>query len=297
MQYKGKTLILDNFRKMLKNYSLDIQDVVRSAILDGVDLSEYLDRYKNDPYKLDQVRLSIKEGLPGVYFGSTSGQSLYRIRKLIGKKDLSALQAQMAKGVIPEEYLDYILSWVEDNIDFSDLNVLIIPKNLLSEFDYGLRNGLDMSPFNTGTKFSKGYIRQCCAIKLNGKEIAEFLPPNKEWDMRVMEQLVDFSRTKNQYVWINVIANISPSESIDRLIPLIELAKQGINIKVLQQGNSKGYVYSIEALSCIMLAYERGYNWEKIFGTIYDSTEMEKILRELEVNKGKKVGGRLRKGM
>lgn len=297
MQYKGKTLILDNFRKILKSYSLDIQDVVRSAILDGVALGNYIDRYRNDPYKLDQIRLAIKEGLPEVYFSSTSGQSLYRIRKLIGKKDLSALETQMSKGVIPEEYLDYILSWVEDNIDFSDLNVLIIPKNLLSEFDYGLRNGLDMSIYNTGTKFSNGYIKQCCAIKLNGKEVTRFLPPNKEWDTRVMEQLVDFSRVKNQSIWENVISNISSNESIDRLVSLIELAKQGINIKVLQQGNAKGYVYSLEALSCIMLAYERGYSWEKIFGTIYDSNEMEKILRELEVNKGKKVGGRLRRGM
>lgn len=275
-----------------------MQDIVRSAILDDVELGDYIDRYKNDPYKLDQIRLAKKEGLPEIYFGSTSGYSLYRIRKLIGKKDLSALEMQMSKGVIPEEYLDYILSWVEDNIDFSSLNVLIIPKNLLSEFDYGLRNGLDMTPYNTGTKFTNGYIRQCCAIKLNGKDdISRFLPPNAEWSAKVMEQLVDFSRTKNQSVWGNVVSNISPNESISRLVPLIELAKQGINIKVLQQGNAKGYVYSEEALSCIMLAYERGYNWEKIFGTIYDSSEMEKILRELEMNRGKKVGGRLRRGI
>ena len=34
MKYKGIILILDNFRSVLKEYSVDIQDVVRSAILD-----------------------------------------------------------------------------------------------------------------------------------------------------------------------------------------------------------------------------------------------------------------------
>ena len=36
MKYKGTTLVLDNFRTVLKDFSVDVQDVVRSALLDNV---------------------------------------------------------------------------------------------------------------------------------------------------------------------------------------------------------------------------------------------------------------------
>ena len=42
MYFKGKKLLLDNFRDVLKNYSLDIQDVVRSCILDDIDVEKYI---------------------------------------------------------------------------------------------------------------------------------------------------------------------------------------------------------------------------------------------------------------
>ena len=77
MVVKGKTLILDNFRKILSNYTVDIQDVVRSAILDGVDISKYIDVCKDNPYRLEQIRLSIKEGLDESLF-NLSGDLLYR---------------------------------------------------------------------------------------------------------------------------------------------------------------------------------------------------------------------------
>ena len=73
IKFKGELLVLDNFRVVLKNYSLDVQDIVRSAILDGLDISEYISQYKNDPYKLDQIRLELKEGLNTSLF-SVSGR-------------------------------------------------------------------------------------------------------------------------------------------------------------------------------------------------------------------------------
>lgn len=60
MEYRNQVLLLDNFRSILSSFSLDVQDVVRSAILDGVDLNPYIERFREDPYKLDQIRLGLK---------------------------------------------------------------------------------------------------------------------------------------------------------------------------------------------------------------------------------------------
>lgn len=50
LNFKGTNLILDNFRTVLRDYSIDVQDVVRSAILDDVDVADYIEICKYCPH-------------------------------------------------------------------------------------------------------------------------------------------------------------------------------------------------------------------------------------------------------
>lgn len=50
-------LTLDNYAQYLQNYSIDIKDEVRNALLDGIDLIPYVKMCKNDPFRLQQIRL------------------------------------------------------------------------------------------------------------------------------------------------------------------------------------------------------------------------------------------------
>ena len=49
MEWNGRKIILDNLREELSAYSVDIQDVVRSAILDGIELGSYVEECREDP--------------------------------------------------------------------------------------------------------------------------------------------------------------------------------------------------------------------------------------------------------
>ena len=296
MEYKGKNLILDNFRTILKGYSVDIQDIVRSAILDGVDISSYLDACKDNPFRLDQIRLCLKEGMSNQFLSITDGELLYRVRDLKGKKSLKSLEQQLSKGALSNEYLDKALTWLEEGVDFSGINISIIPKNLLADFDYGLRNGLNMKPFNTGTSFSPGYIRQCLAIQSNGKSISRLLPPHLELKSDLLQQLVSLSKVKDNSLWNRVVSNIHKDTTSSRLKLLIALAKQNVVLDSLQEFTyDSKYKYSEESLECILEAIDKGLQWKLFFGDVSDPDRMHKMLREHDVNSNRKVSGRLRK--
>ena len=107
MIYENDKLILDNFRTVLKDYSVDVQDVVRSAILDGVDITKYIESCKNNAYRLDQIRLGMKENLEEIFLNIKNGDSIYKIRKLKERGvSLSGIQSQIRQGVLNEESLN-----------------------------------------------------------------------------------------------------------------------------------------------------------------------------------------------
>ena len=61
MYLNSRRVTLDNISEVLVGYSLDIQDEVRSMILDGLDLSEWVSVCRENPYRLNQIRLAVKE--------------------------------------------------------------------------------------------------------------------------------------------------------------------------------------------------------------------------------------------
>ena len=60
MYLNSRRVTLDNISEVLAGYSLDIQDEVRSMILDGLDLSEWVSVCRDNPYLLNQIRLAVK---------------------------------------------------------------------------------------------------------------------------------------------------------------------------------------------------------------------------------------------
>ena len=175
MRYRGSVLVIDNFRSILSDFSRDLQDVVRSAILDGVDISEYIDKCKNNPYRLEQIRLGKIEGLNPIFFSYQAGDIIKGIRNL----------RQMGINLSPvEKYreadmdirsLYYLIEWCKAGYDISNLDLRVLPVNLLGYFDEGLEMGLDMSIFNNGVQFSNRYLKGCMQIHREGLDVQKFL--------------------------------------------------------------------------------------------------------------------------
>lgn len=296
MRFNEELLILDNFRSVLKDYSVDIQDVVRSAILDGVDISDYISQCADNPYRLDQIRLSLKESLPREILNISKGDLIYQIRELKRSGfSLLYIEEQLSRGNLSDEYMKYLISWVKDGVKISGINLAIIPKGLLSTFDYGLRNGFDMRVFNNGYTYTSGYIRCCFVILKNGKSVSPF--KNGKYSIDVMNTLGTFSNT-SKIKWNELISNIDSTTPLERVEILIKIIKAGgmftekLNKKKEKENE---YVYSNECLEIIYKAYLSKLDVNKLLESTTDAPEMRSIMEEMDLEKNRKLGIRLRK--
>lgn len=293
MKYNGKELILDNLREVLKGFSVDIQDTVRSAILDGIDISKYINPCRDNPYRLEQIRLSKKEGMSDIYFSVQNGSILYQIRKMRHKNiDTVWIEKQLKNGTLSSKHFEYMLKWVEDGVNISSLNISLIPNDLLDVFDHGMRSGFDMSLFNNGKSYRPKYIRLCMQIMNNGKYVSFLL--KDEWSMSVLSLLVSFSKAST-LVWNSLVSNIDATTSADRVKCLLPLVSNGISVGKLQRKVNSSYLYSDDCLSLIYKAYCDGLDYEYLIDNSTSHSEMEEMLELMYINKGKKVSGRVRK--
>lgn len=294
MEYEGKQLILDNFRAILTGYSVDVQDVVRSAILDGVDISQYISQCRNNPYRLDQIRLALKDGVEEDFLGVSSGEILYRIRGLLKKgADGNILKRYVNK--VNQETLKYLLSWTEDGVAIGNLNLAIIPGDMLEVFDYGLRNGYSMEEFNTGAKFSAEYVKALLRIKANKKPIETFI--KESWDLAVIKQLSVYSAVMNFQTWNRLVKNIDSSTPEDRVIKLIKCVSNGVPIKTINQRGEDGeYIYETACIPILLEGYINKLDCRCLLSQT-TASGMQSLYDEMELEKRKtqSISGRVRK--
>lgn len=295
MLYRDVNLVLDNFRSVLKDYDVDIQDVVRSSILDGVDVSEYIEPCREDPYKLDQVRLSLKEGVPTVLLSGLSGEQLYIIRKMKAKNyNIEPVISQITSGKLSECYLDFLISWVTKGVDISGIKLSLIPKKMLEIFDTHLCQGRDMKPFNNGRVYSKEYVLYCMSIQDKGKDISKFAA--EDWSIDVLKLLSGLVNGVSDKVWKLVVSCISVNDSAARISSLFSAARYKLPIEKLNQVRQSAYLYSDMDISLILEAAKNGFDWKTVMSESLSTEQRRAKLDEMKMLKGKKVGGVLRRG-
>lgn len=289
MVYDGTVLILDNFRAVLADYSVDVQDVVRSAILDGVDLSAYIKVCK-DPYKLDQIRLSLKEELPeaGILFSALNGEQLYSVRKLRKKGyDVSALTRQLTGGKISGDYLDYVIAWEVDGVNYTGIKVSMIPKKMLEIFDKYLRQGRDMSPFNNGMVYSDEYIRCCMLLQVEDRDVSRFA--SKMWSEQALSSLCVCSKKLSKSAWSKLMSAIDVGTSCERIQLMSKVADSHLNIEALRG-------YDDESVEIIYNAYKDGLNYSKLMLESETAESRREMYNEMKMKRGKKLSGVVRRG-
>lgn len=147
MEVNGKTVLLDNFRELFKEYDIEIQDIVRSAVLDGVDISEYVHDYHLDPYKLDQIRLLLKsKGYSALrdvmqVIVRMDGQSISKIRKYseLSSTNRKAIEKLVSfikdNNACSADHLEYGFNWLIQGLKVDKLRLDKIPKDFLSSIN------------------------------------------------------------------------------------------------------------------------------------------------------------------
>ena len=286
MYFNSHRVKIENIDKVFSEYSIDIQDEVRSMVLDGIDLVDWVPVCKDNPYRLNQIRLASKEGVDPKFFSISDGIVLYKLRSYL-RNGFSGEELHRFLGCgFDSEQWSYILSWAEKGYLDRRLALVRTPKRLWSLIDKGLQNNLPMWVFTTGKNYSVEEMNSLVKIMSNGYTIDRFLKGS--WRTEVLKTLAEFSR----YSWYEkVVGAVYDFISLDFLLLIGELAKSRvIDMDLLEaykgdSGERGYYLYQSYHLSLILQAVLKGLDYTDLKDYNLRESDAKVILAELEANK------------
>lgn len=226
----GKVANLGNYLSLTKGYSPDIQDEIRSAVLDDTPIGVYVDKCKDDSFKLNQIRLAIREYVPTRYLSTRlSASNIKQIRRIFREGlDLKFLDAYLsAKGIlsISCESLDLILSAYLDGVDVGRVNFTKIREDTVDLFCSGLKKGYPMWVLsNADASIPRNKVTllmKCMNLNL---DIHPFL--DKSWDLQSIN-LIAVNASKLEYTVL--MKHINSRFSYGQLSQVISVAGEWLD--------------------------------------------------------------------
>lgn len=283
MKFKGKNVTLGNYKEVFEGYSLDVQDEVRSAVLDNTPIFSYVDRHKNDPGTLHEIRLAMFECLPDIYY-TLSGDVLHEVRSLVRDGVNLELFEPYLGSNLSDEVLLLILSWIRDGVDVSQYDMKLIPVDMVGVLRRLVAQGYDVLPFLTGLVYSSRYIMACLTLKKQGNNVDKFV--NTVFD----ELVVDFLALANN-PWLVSIA--TEESSIESLQILNEL--HGENFpeldRVSAQDSEGRFIFMPFQLERILESYEQRLTYGNMLDPTLGIAELNTIMVENRLaNQGRLKG-------
>lgn len=226
----GKVANLGNYLSLTKGYSPDIQDEIRSAVLDDTPIGVYVDKCKDDSFKLNQIRLAIREYVPTRYLSTRlSASNIKQIRRIFREGlDLKFLDAYLsAKGIlsISCESLDLILSAYLDGVDVGRVNFTKIREDTVDLFCSGLKKGYPMWVLSNADasipRNKMTLLMKCMNLNL---DIHPFL--DKSWDLQSIN-LIAVNASKLEYTVL--MKHINSRFSYGQLSQVISVAGEWLD--------------------------------------------------------------------
>lgn len=294
MYFKGSRVTLESIGSQFRGYPLDIQDEVRSMVMDNLDLSQWIDVCKDNPYRLNQIRLGSKEGLDPKFFTILDGSVIYKIRGLAATGfNVGELLPYVGVGFTKEQWA-YIISWAERGLLDSRLALVRTPFSMWEFLDKGLRNNLPMWLFTSGKKYSNTFMHSVLTLMSNGQSAEKFL--NSSWKDETLKLLAEFSYRR----WFNnIVGLVDYFIPYEFLVSVGELAKEGLIDEDLFETSYDGdtgdyyYVYQSYHLEAILRCVMQGYNYSRLKDYNLSGSEVDMILKEIELNSKRSFRGRL----
>ena len=294
MYFKGSRVTLESIGSQFREYPLDIQDEVRSMVMDNLDLSQWIDVCKDNPYRLNQIRLGSKEGLDPKFFTILDGSVIYKIRGLAATGfNVGELLPYVGVGFTKEQWV-YIISWAERGLLDSRLALVRTPFSMWEFIDKGLRNNLPMWLFTSGKKYSNTFMHSVLTLMSNGQSAEKFL--NSSWKDETLKLLAEFSYRR----WFNnIVGLVDYFIPYEFLVSVGELAKEGLIDEDLFEISYDGdtgdyyYVYQSYLLEAILRCVMQGYDYSRLKDYNLSGSEVDMILKEIELNSKRSFKGRL----
>lgn len=282
MKYKGVDLTFENYATRLEGFSQDIKDEVRSAILDNTPIGDFIDVCRDDPFRLQQLRLAAKEFYPTWVFKVEDGANIYRIRNLSGVS-VEMVENQVSAG-LPREYIEELISWIEEGVVIpEDFNMRRVPKTILTHVSTAIKSGVDP---NAIVKLSKGneeaaglYVQ----IAVKGLSLGKF--EGKNLSNSCLGSVAELAG--RPYIG-TVVELLEPRSGSEEVEVLWELAKSGFDFSLFE-----GDYYTSMQLSWIHQAFIEKFDVTKMLDTELNNSELNEIYNTLATDRSKRLSGRL----
>lgn len=281
MRYQNMEVTLDNYTEIFSQYPLDILDEIRSALLDGLPILNYLNR---SPEDLHQIRLAMLEGVSAEFF-TLPASLLKSVRSAVNEgHSLSSFQQYLNKG-IDSTLLETILTWDMKGYLLNPLSLEYLTEDNVPLFTSMLRRNIDIAPYLTAHAVpleSMQYI-----VKLARPDLLEDVP-----SMDVLRYLCSHRNLLGY--------KITSQTSLDMLEALqalysSDLRKQDpTSYRDLTQHDEHGnFLYMPFQLDRVLDAFESHYDYKRLMNPSLGMSALNTLLLEEKFKQRKRLGGKL----
>lgn len=279
MQLKGKSVTLSNYKDLFREYSADVLDEIRSAILDDTDILEFIEPCRNDSYKLNQLRLAKREGVDIVYLDNRfTAKTVYCIRRAYKlNQDISILLTYVSGGrKMTSDVLEKLAEASLLNIPVDKVNWWLVPYKLVDSFISGLKQGYPMWLFLDevdGCLATEARLQILLKGMSLGVDVHPFLQSG--WTDENIKLLISYGGKIN-----GMLGYISPAFSNDMLSELAPLYISGLqDFQILCSVDDSGVpIYNAFQIAALGLAMRKGVATKEMFDCTLSDMEIERMM-------------------
>lgn len=279
MEYKGRKVTLDNYLEEFKNYPQDVLDEIRSSIMDGANIFEWVEKNKDDPYMLQQLRVSIKLGVPDWMLEIPFPQVLRDVRVLyIQNINVDSIK-KLLSNCLPEKYYQAQIEIIKSGKVMPDwLDLTNITSELLDFTKWGISRDYPLEGIVNSGSIDKDYAIACLKIRLKGQNIEKFL--SEPHNLGVLESL---SEVADKPYYIHIVHLLDSTTTMDTVETLISLGKKDFPFS---EHDMKSY--NSMQLSWIYETFVEGLDFTKLLDPSNTQRDLVTLYHDLNIkDKGK----------
>lgn len=227
--YRGVMITMQNYQEVFRGYSMDVLDEVRSAVLDDTPIGLYIDKCKEDSYKLGQIRMAIREYVPIEYLNyKVSGKSINLLRKVYtsGISVAPILPYITQSPYLKDSSLERVLESVLNGSDITKIDFRQVPDKNVDIICLGLEKGYPMWLCADNPDLEPDYIKLLMRGMKLGIDIHPFL--NGLWGKDQITYLFTQSRDTDIN---NILCYVNYKFETDALKEVVDAKHLGVDIR------------------------------------------------------------------
>lgn len=234
MKIDDVELTLGNYSTLLKDFPLEIQDELLTAMIYGVDITPFLYVNLGRPELLRQIKWALLENVNPEFLQTSDWRVLKKIRSLV--KD--GVNLQLPKGTplwaLDSDVLLFVLEWLRGGVNLDGYDLRLLTKEAAEVINIEVLSGSRLPQFCTGFNKPKAFFQGCLSLWKRGRSVDNIL--SQDWDASVLSVLASIPTDKHYY---KVLKVASPEWKKEDAVAAFNCIKNRIDLETLSNNCKK----------------------------------------------------------